>query len=267
MRKPREISVLLFIAVLWGFPFVSFGQTPKSYKNIRELVSKISNHNVTNDKLARLFRVGDKQIAELLKLLNDPNPKISLGSQVVLRYLGNEEGMRGLFEWYHKQKHFQVSGPVPLPLSDWDYKVIDAQYVKEPPQKWSRIEPYIYALALENSAKSKNVLRELIKNAGNLDDSTTAVQAIKNVQSNRFVKAFKAEKDLSKMVLNNAFFVSTEDRKYTTARLLSQNDAKDKALVEIYINRGALSEEWYHVVINKTEKGWNFLSITPVAVS
>ncbi|MCA1607614.1 MAG: hypothetical protein LC775_19590, partial [Acidobacteria bacterium] len=74
-------------------------------------------------------------------------------------------------------------------------------------------------------------------------------------------------KELGKEVLNNAFFVAQEDRKYTSARVLALNSAKKKALVEVYINRGTLAEEWYHVVLRRCDQGWKFVSITPVAVS
>jgi hypothetical protein len=246
---------------------VSFGQTPKAYENTRKLLSEMKGQIINSDKLVNLFQVGDKRIVELVKLLDDTDAEISLRSQIVLRYLGNEEGTKELFEWYNKQKQFPVKGPIPLPLREWDFKVICAQYINEPRKSWVRTEPYIYALALDDAAKSATVLKELIKSAGDLDDQSVVSHAIRSVQSNRFVKSFSAGKNISKIVLSNAFFVSSEDKKYASARLLGQNYAKDKVLVEVLINRGYLSEEYYHVVIKKEGDNWRFFSITQVAVS
>jgi hypothetical protein len=108
---------------------------------------------------------------------------------------------------------------------------------------------------------------EVIKRTGNLDDDSAVLRAVKLVQANQPAKVLTGEKDPGNLVLQNAFFVSPIDRKYTSARLLALNGAVDKALVEVYINRGPLAEEWYHVVIRKCARGWKFFSITQVAQS
>jgi hypothetical protein len=82
----------------------------------------------------------------------------------------------------------------------------------------------------------------------------------------REVRLVRGE-DLAKGVLNNVFFVSAEDRKYTSAKLIGFNQKRDKAIIEIYINRGPLSEEWYHVVVRILGRTWRYLSITQIAVS
>jgi hypothetical protein len=58
------------------------------------------------------------------------------------------------------------------------------------------------------------------------------------------------------------FFLSEEDRKLTSASLLSFNGRKNKALVELHLSGGLLAEDWYHVVVSKIDKGWQFYSIT-----
>lgn len=80
-------------------------------------------------------------------------------------------------------------------------------------------------------------------------------------------KVFSGEADLSKLVLNNAFFVRQHDRKYASARLVAINGAKTKALIQIYINRGVLAEEWWHAVVDKAGTGWRFNSVYQAAVS
>jgi hypothetical protein len=220
-----------------------------------------------SDKLAKLFRVGDERIADLIKSLDDANPDISLRAQIVIRYLGNDTGMKGLHEWFEKQERFRVSGPIPTPLQERDYNAINAQYINEPPERWVRSEQYMYALALDGSPRATEALEKMLAIASNLDDATVANRAAKRIQASPPAKFLTGRKDLAKLVLENAFFVSPDDRKYASARLLALNGAKDKALVEVYINRGRLSEERYHVVIRKCEQGWKFVSITQVAVS
>jgi hypothetical protein len=222
---------------------------------------------INRDKLAALFQVGDKRIKDLIQLLDDPDQEISLRAQIVIRYLGTEIGMKGLLEWYGKRKQFSVAGPIPLPLREWDYDVIYANYVGKPVRGWYGAEPYIYALALDYSPRARAVLDEVVKSAKGGDESLVAVQAIKRIQASQPKQTLKGQKDLAKLVLRNAFFVSPEDRKHTSARLLNLSDSGDKALVEVYINRGALAEEWYHVVIQRCEQDWKFLSISQVGVS
>ncbi len=107
----------------------------------------------------------------------------------------------------------------------------------------------------------------MVKSATGIDESTFVGYAIKRIKTARPRDLITGEKDLAKLVLDNAFFVAPEDHKYASARLLGLNGNKNKALVEVYINRGRLAEEWYHVVIRKCGQGWKFFSITQVAVS
>lgn len=245
----------------------AFGNSQKKYQGTSKLLFEMNNRLDDKDKLATLFRIGDEGITDLIQALNDPNPKISLRAQVTIRYLGNDVGMNGLFEWYSRQSQFPVSGPIPLPLSEWDYRAIYANLINAPPERWTRAESYIYALALDKSPRAKAVLSELIRNASGLDESSVAGRAISRVQATQPAMLLTGERDLAKLVQSNAFFVVPEDRKYTSAQLLALNGAKDKALVEVYINRGRVSEEWYHVVIKRYGPGWKFFSITQVAVS
>lgn len=268
MSYKRMIRSIFAIFILGCFcVLTAFGQSQMTYQSTLRLLNEMRDVLINRDKLAKLFRVGDERISDLVKALDDPNPDISFRAQIVIRYLGNENGMKGLFEWYSKQGKFRVAGPVPIPLRERDYKVICTQYIDEPPENWVRSESYIYALALDSSPKAKEVLKKLIRIAGNLAEATVANRAIRQVQANQPAKILIGEQDLAELVLSNAFFVSSNDRKYASARLLTLNGARDKALIEVHINRGALSEEWYHVVIKKCGQNWCFLSITLIAIS
>lgn len=236
-------------------------------QDIRKLLSEMNNQHSDKDKLAELFRVGDERITDIIQALDDPDPAISLHAQIVIRYLGNNIGMRGLVEWYGRQKQFAVVGPIPLPLSEWDYKVIYANYVSKPMETWNGAEPYIYALALDGSPKAEAALNEIKNRAGNYDKSATAGRALVHIQRVESKKLLTGSHDLAKLILNNAFFIAPDDRKYTSAQLVGFSSAEDKALVEVYINRGRLAEEWYHIVVRRWGQGWKFFSITQIAVS
>jgi hypothetical protein len=268
MNTIKLASAILVFGLL-SIALRSSDSSSKTSKDTRKLLSQMQDRHLNSDRLAVLFRIGDERITDLIQLLDDPDQDISLRAQVVIRYLGNELGMKALREWYGKQKHeYRIAGPVPLPLSDWDYNFVRSNLLTEPPQAWrDRAVEYIYALALDGSSSAKAVLDEIIKKAEKLDETSFVKHAIKRVQGKLVGKPLTEQKDLVKMVRDNAFFVDTVDRRYTSVRILSFNASRDKVLAEIHINRGPLAEEWYHVVISKSESGWKFFSIDPVAIS
>jgi hypothetical protein len=260
-----RLSLLVFLLCCFC-GLTAFGQSSTTYRDTLKLLSKMRSPNVDKEELAKLFKIGDERITDLVKALDDPQPDISRRAQIVIRYLGNTIGVMGLYEWYSRKDQFPVAGPIPIPLSEWDYKVISTSYTGSK-RDWTRAEPYIFALALDDSPRARNALEELIRGKGDLSEPTVINHAIKAVRTSQPAKTLAGKKVLAELVLKNAFFVSPDDWKYASARLLALNGAKDKGLVEVYINRGVLSEEWYHVVVQKCEKGWRFFSVTPVAVS
>jgi hypothetical protein len=268
MRYKRITSLSLVVFLLsCGSLAMTSDNSSQTYQSTRKLLSQMNDRVVDNDKLATLFKVGDERVQDLIEALDDSNPEISLRAQIVIRYLGDELAMKKLFEWYSKRQESVIAGPVPLPLKEWDYKVINANYIDTPPSQWRGAEPYIYALALDDSAKAKTLLNQLFESAGHLSESTVVGRALERVQSSQPKNSLPREKDLARLVLKNAFFVSPIDQKYTSSRLLALSQERDKALVEVYINRGALAEEWYHVVLSKCDQGWKFFSIYQVAIS
>ncbi|HMJ09083.1 MAG TPA: hypothetical protein VK468_08760 [Pyrinomonadaceae bacterium] len=232
------------------------GQT---YESTRQLLVEMKTVD-TNESFISLFNTGDNRITDLVKALNDSNGAVRRNAQMIIRYLDNDLGMSALITSYSKEKaHIVVAGPVPTPLREWDYDYISKSYKNLPSAS------YIYALAIDSSPKAKAVLSELTANTNNNPKANYQdLEKVKIVNPNDILVD---SSDLAKTVLDKAFFVSSEDKQFATSKFISFNAANDKALIEIYINRGVLSEEWYHVVINKSEKGWKFLSITPVATS
>ena len=186
---------------------------------------------------------------------------------MVLRYLGNETGMKGLQEWRSRRERDYDVGPVPVPLTEWDYKIIRASFIGKSPRSWRQADKYIYALAIDKSPTARAVLNELIKTTGKADESLIGVHALKLVQERPPADLLTGENNLAKLTLANAFFVDPSDRKYSSGRVIGFNKEKNKALIEIHVNRGALSEERYHVVLNKCERGWQFMAVQLIALS
>lgn len=114
---------------------------------------------------------------------------------------------------------------------------------------------YIYALAFDDSARAKELLTSILAANAVPRIETFMERTLISVKSSNPNKLLMGSKDLAKLVLKNAFFVGAFDKKYASAHLIGFNSAKAKAIVEVYINRGPLSTEKYHVVISKHENG------------
>ncbi len=230
----------------------------KTYANTRKLLAGIDTSNTGGEgnKLAKLFHIGDERINDLIAALGDKDESISLHAQIAIRYLGNPQGMKAIQDRYYKGTENRTTGPIPLPLAQWDYDFINKNYLNESRLSWG-FSRYIYALALDDSPKAASTLDRMLEKYG---------QPLR-FSPERIRMTFESSQDMAQVVLKNAFFISPEDKKYATAQWLAYNGSKDKALVEIYINRGVLIEEWHHVVVSKSERGWRFYSITMVAQS
>lgn len=266
MMSSRGFATLLVGLMLLTTANSSRGAATKR-GDMHKLLIAFQNVKDDREALAALFKTGDERITELVEALHDPDQNVRLRAQIVIRYLGNETGMKALEAWYSKQAEVVTSGPIPLPLKERDYQFINDQYLNKPTAAWAGADQYIYALALDGSPKAKALLHELKKSAGTIDDSTVGGRAIRLTTVRDAEKVLIGQRNLAKLVSENAFFITANDRPFTSAKLLGLNGAKDKALIEMYINRGRLAEEWYHVVLRKHGQGWKFFSITQVAVS
>ena len=262
----RTMATLLVSLMLVTTAFAS-PRVRSRQAYIRKLLTSLQSVKDDREALATLFKMGDERIAELIEALHDPDRNLRLRAQIVIRYLGNETGMNALEDWYRKQPEVLTSGPIPLPLRDRDYEFIKNQYLNKPAAAWAGADQFIYALALDGSLRAKALLHELKNSAGTIDDSTVGGRAIRLTKEGDAARVLMRKGDLAKLVSENAFFIAAEDRPFTSAKLLGFNGAKDKALIEMYINRGRLAEEWYHIVLSKHGQGWKFFSITQVAVS
>ncbi|MEW6736322.1 MAG: hypothetical protein AB1489_33825 [Acidobacteriota bacterium] len=266
-KNSFKVILTIFVMIFFGYVSPSSARDFNRDQNIRELLAEMRNPLSDDDKLAILFKIGEDNIHKLIQALYDPQPEVSLNAQVIIRYLGNETGMKALISWYSEQSQYSVSGPIPLPLTDWDYKNIERNYLSKPAPWGNFVESYIYALALDDSPRSRTILDKIFSRVDEFAPFSTTRKVIDLTKANNPQRLIPDKKDIAKQVLTNAFFIQPYDQKYASARLIAFNGNKSKALVEIHINRGLLAEEWHHVVISKTGKVWKFFSISMIAVS
>jgi hypothetical protein len=229
-----------------------------TYQETRELLASLDSVKNNREVLATLFKTGDARIDDLVKALDDPNPNVSLRAQRVIRYLGNSAGMKALEDWYSEKIEIVLSGPIPIPLTQRDYAIVESQSADENFQ-------YVYALALDGSERAQRLLEVMTK--ANLPDGSSTKAALNRIKGSQPANLMTERIGLANVVLRHAFFVAPISRPYATAKLLALNQAKNKALIEVYVNPGPLAEEVYHVVLSRRDKGWQFFSITQITVS
>lgn len=265
--KAHSSKRMMLIAIIIFFDILTIqGQTNnRQCQQIKSLLTTISNRVSDENKvLSKLFQIGDDCIDDLVSNLNGSDFQISVAAQEVIRYLGNEKGLRALEDWNKKNKNpYLVRGPVPIPIMEFDYVMIDIYVLGEDKRDLGLVNsPYIYALAIDKySPKSKILFQKMLKRLESVDKGSITKRIVDRVKTNYPLKPFSVMKNIETTVRENAFFLSEEDKEFTTAKLLSFNGKKDKALVELHISRGIFAEEWYHVVVRKVRNAWEFFSI------
>jgi hypothetical protein len=247
------------------------GQSPgPDCQDVRGMLLSLSKRGDTyRDLLPKLFLTGDRCMKDLIAALDDPEFDVNVAAQEIIRYTGNEKGVAALDAWNARnRKPYPVWGPIPVPISEFDYQMIEDNFADRTAADLGLLgSRYLYALAIDDSPRAKSALDKARVKITSCEECVVSNRIIKLITSKYPFQTFKPTNDLPKAVLDNSFFISPDDKRQTTAKLLSFNASKDKALVELHINRGILAEEWYHVVIRKHKKGWSFFSITFIAVS
>lgn len=238
---------------------------------MRERLLRVWDHRTRGEEQKLLFEMGDERIDDLIRGLDDSDNDVRRAAQWMIRYLGNPKGMTAVRQWLDRHDREKVGsliiGPAPLPLTDWEYRWIEEAYLGKPVNEWPRQDSFLYALALDQSPSSKELLKELKRRVEWSMRGTFTGRALEDALSYK-PRALAVEKGLPGLVLENAFFIPPEDRRCCTrARVLGQSRAGDKVMIELYVNRGVLAEEWWHVGIRKTGEAWMFYWIELAMVS
>ena len=96
---------LILIPVLVVSSVVSlFAQTPsRTYPETRKLLLKMERAH-ENRILKKLFEQAEARESDLIQALYDPEQKVSLNAQVVIKYLGKPQMLAAVEEWYDYRK-------------------------------------------------------------------------------------------------------------------------------------------------------------------
>jgi hypothetical protein len=82
----------------------SFAQSQdETYMETRGLLLQLERRS-GNKALKKLFEEGDKRMADLIRALYDPERKVNLNSQVIIKYLATPKSLAELEEWYTHRK-------------------------------------------------------------------------------------------------------------------------------------------------------------------
>jgi hypothetical protein len=255
MNRYLVLTVLLLVS-LAGTSFAR--EKSKTYGDTVKLLSKAFTE-VPNDALAKLFSIGDTRLDDLKDALDEKDKSISLEAQRILRYLGSPEAISVLQEYFDRPAgEKSIAGAIPIPISEFDYKV----HLKS---DWMSAE-FIYALMFDGSPQAQSILPDLFKKGVAISNGCTGPSK-NNLSHFAPSTGFSAGSDLADSVVRNAFFICESDRKYVYAKFIAYNAAKTKAFIYLKIDRGPLAEEWYHIIVSKSENRWRFFSVTQVAVS
>jgi hypothetical protein len=262
----RIYQVVLMLALCIAICFATSPSQPAgTYEDTYKLLLKMEDALTREVSLTKLFGVGDERIQDLIRALNEPNEAARRNAQIVIRYLGNDAGMKAVIESYRKSKAYSEVGPVPLPLSNWDYELIRNHYLTKARAWDQRATSYIYALALDESTDAVALLREWNKE---IEQGVIPYHyAMHQVKAIRPGAAILGDTDLAKLVADNAFFVNSDERRHISSKLMGFNHARNKALIKVNVGEEPLGTEQYHVVLQKRGEAWRFYSVTPISVS
>jgi hypothetical protein len=100
----------------------NFAQTKKeTYPETRILLLEMERES-DNKALKKLFELGEARISDLEKALYDPEQKVSLNSQIIIKYLGHPEGIAAVEKWikYNRLQGIKFAMPIFAPPSNYE---------------------------------------------------------------------------------------------------------------------------------------------------
>lgn len=72
-----------------------------------------------NRALKKLFKTGEKRLPDLIKALSEPDQKIQINTQIIIRYLGIPEGIAAIGSWMEYQQLHKQSYCYPLGIKNF----------------------------------------------------------------------------------------------------------------------------------------------------
>jgi hypothetical protein len=112
MLLRKFLPILILIALIAMNSGAAHGQT-KTYSETRKLLLKLD-RGLSNRVLKKLFEESDKRMPDLIQALQDPEEKVNLNSQIVLKSLAAPEGLSAVVDWYSQQREQGKSYSLPM---------------------------------------------------------------------------------------------------------------------------------------------------------
>jgi hypothetical protein len=183
---------------------------------------------------------------------------VRLNAQVVIRYLGNPDGIAAIEESYRTGKTNEFTGAVPVPLSDWGFQQVEQNLLCDKCSLAGPFINYIYALEIDGSDRARRALGQ----ARMKFDSVFGGPIL-----GFYGELCSTDCNLERAVSENAFFLGPDDRKTLKVGSIARSDDGTKALLSVRVNHGPLKEKWFHVVVTKKAEKWKYLSVSFAAQS
>ena len=269
----RITQILILTVIVFGWNGKIWAQKDaciKSQKGFENLLSDIYiiNGESAKQSLITLFSKDESSLEKVSEYWNSSESSQSIGAQRIVRYTGYPKILKKWERWCIGKSGCLASGAIPIPLTQLDKQVILYKLENEEICNWGYTDMgYIYALLLDKSKASQNLLQKIKSKTNYCLDDSIIKTGFKNAEKANPREIILDSKNLTDAVLDNLFFLNKRDLKNKTVSFWAFNNKKDKALLEVYVNHGILAERFYHIVLKKTNKGWRYFSITLVALS
>jgi hypothetical protein len=105
MRWNMEKLMILLVLCLTCLAPVALGQAEsRTYAETRKLLLKLDSSNYKNGVLPKLFSSADSIKADLEKALYDPDQKVSLNAQVIIKYVAENDLLAAFDRWVESRK-------------------------------------------------------------------------------------------------------------------------------------------------------------------
>lgn len=127
MRLKAAASFCAFLILSVSVCSTAQGQST-TYAETRKLLLKVE-RAPANDALKKLFKEDGIRMDDLIRALYDADEKVSLNSQTALKYLGDQQSLAAVEEWYaFRRKHGENYWESPVGLvSEARYLGVDSK--------------------------------------------------------------------------------------------------------------------------------------------
>jgi hypothetical protein len=265
----KRVLTIVFLASLLAAP-ASVRSTkdgevnpPKGAISVRQCLSDPS---FEFSGMAKLFRQEGDVVPELVSALDDSDERVAGRAQIMLRLIGDEEGVRRLLAWYEQRRAVlrTVNGPVQTPLQEWDYKQIADMLQARPSSKWKE-NPInsLFALAIDHSPRAQSFFAQMIDAIPARDDLTPLFQFATYVRDRPQEAAACEPGDPLEFVTRNAFFMPAEEKGSSALEQISSATGGRLLLVRVSRAFG----NTFLVVLRRPSDCWRYQSVALYSVN